>query len=162
MFLDKERGDLTKAIELTKLRISQAEGMIDTQQQKIAESDKAIALLEQSLSSSREGEESAKSQLSEQKMRVVTLETFIQNYALSHTRKLDVIKEGQKGLIESITTGLHAVTRDSTNHKDAVLLAIRDAFEDFRSSLLSLHTKLSVEQEDATKFTLKAQEVISR
>ncbi|KAJ5671974.1 hypothetical protein N7507_001101 [Penicillium longicatenatum] len=162
MLLDKERGDLTKAIELTKLRISQAEGLVDTQQQKIAESDKNIALLEQSLSSSREGEESAKSQLSEQKMRVVTLETFIQNYALSHTKKLDMMKEGQKGLIESITTGLNAVTRDFTNHKDAVLLAIRDAFEDFRTSIQSLNTKLSEEHEDATKFTLKAQEVIYR
>lgn len=162
MSLDKERSDLTKAIDETKIRISQAEGTIDMLQNKLAENDKAIALLEQSLSSSRKGEENAKSQLSEQKKRVVTLESYIQNFALSHTKKLDVMKEGQKNIIENITTGMNAVTRNSTSHKDAVLLAIKDAFEDCRSSVSSLNTKLSEEQINVAEFTLKAQEVISR
>ncbi|KAJ5993588.1 hypothetical protein N7451_009312 [Penicillium sp. IBT 35674x] len=162
MFLDKERSGLTKAIDETKIRISQAEGTIDTLQNKLAENDKAIALLEQSLSSSREGEENAKSQLSEQKKRVVTLESYIQNFALSHTKKLDVMKGSHKSIIENISTGLNAVTRDSTSHKDAVLLAIKDALEDYHSSVLSMNTKLSEEQINVAEFTSKAQEVISR
>jgi len=160
--LDKERSDLTKSIDQTKVRISQAEGMIDTLQNKIAENDKANALLEKSLFSTREGEENAKLQLSEQKKRVATLESYIQNFALSHTKKLDVMKESQNRLIESITTGLNAVTRDSTSHKDAVLLAIKNAFADCRSSILSLNTNLSGEQLNVAEFTRKAQEVISR
>lgn len=162
MILDNERSDLTKAIDETKIRISQAEETIDTLQNKLAENGKAIALLEQSLSSSREGEENAKSQLSEQKKRVVTLESYIQNFALSHTKKLDVMKEGQKSIIDNITTGLNAVTRNSASHKDAVLLAIKDAFEDCCSSMLSLNTKLSEEQINVEEFTRKVQEVISR
>ncbi|KAJ5785286.1 uncharacterized protein N7503_010498 [Penicillium pulvis] len=162
MCLDIERSDLTKAIDETKIRISQAEGTIDTLQNKLAENGKVIALLEQSLSSSREGEENAKSQLSEQKKRVVTLESYIQNFALSHTKKLDVMKEGQKSMIENITTSLNAVTRNSTSHKDAVLLAIRDAFEDCRSSMFSLNTKLSKEHINVEEFTRKGQEVITR
>ncbi|KAJ5525359.1 hypothetical protein N7494_012009 [Penicillium frequentans] len=162
MCLDNEKSDLTKAIDETKIRTSQAEGTIDMLQNKLAENDKAIALLEQSLSSSREGEENAKSQLSEQKKRVVTLESYIQNFALSHTKKLDVMKEGQKSIIENITTSLNAVTRNSTSHKDAVLLAIKDAFDDCRSSMLSLNTKLSEEQINVEEFTRKGQEVISR
>lgn len=162
MSLDKERSDLTKAIDKTKVHISQAEGTIDTLQIKLAENGKVIALLEQSLSNSQEGEESAKSQLSEQKKRVMTLESYIQGFALSHTKKLDVIEEGQKSLIQNITTGLNTVARDSTSYKDAVLLAIKNAFEDCRSSMLSLNTKFSEEHTNVTEFTRKAQEVLSR
>ncbi|KAJ6095914.1 hypothetical protein N7486_006660 [Penicillium sp. IBT 16267x] len=162
MFLDNERGNLTKAIDQTKIRVSQAEEMIDTQQNKIAESEKAIALLEQSLSSSRERESDAKSQLSEQKKRVVTLESYIQNHALSHTKNLDVMKEAQKSMIENIATCLNTLSGDSNSHKDVILLAIKDAFEDCRSSMLSLNKKLFEDQINVAEFTHEAQEVISR
>ena len=153
MLLDNERGNLTKAIDQTKIRISQAEEMIDTQQNKIAESEKAIALLEQSLSSSRKRESDAKSQLSEQTKRVVTLESYIRNHALSNAKNLDVMKEGQKSMIENIATYLNTLTGDSNSHKDVILLAIKDAFEDCRSSMLSLNTKLSEDQINVAEFT---------
>ncbi|KAJ5646940.1 hypothetical protein N7490_003312 [Penicillium lividum] len=162
LILAKEKDDLTRAIDQTKIRISQAEGMSTIQQNQISESEKTIAALEHALSSSRVAEESANSQLSEQKRRTVTLESYIQNYALAHRRQLDLMKEDQESLMVKVATGLVTVTRDSTSSKDAILLAIKDAFEDCRSSILSLSEKFSEEQGNVARFTVQAHNVVSR
>ncbi|KAJ5759484.1 hypothetical protein N7520_006640 [Penicillium odoratum] len=160
--LAKEKDDLTRAIDQTKIRISQAEGMIVTQQNQISESEKTIASLEHALSASRVAEESANSQLSEQKRRTVTLESYIQNYALAHKRQLDLMKKDQESLTVKFATGLMTVTRDSASSREAVLLAIKDAYEDCRSSILSMSERFSEEQENVAEFTVQAHDVVSR
>ncbi|KAJ5928320.1 hypothetical protein N7466_007276 [Penicillium verhagenii] len=160
--LEKEGSDLTTDICQTKVRISQAEEMIDSQQKRIFEDDKAIAVLEQALSGSRKGEENAKLQLSEQKKRVVMLEAYIQNFAMAHTKQIGLMKEGQEILIERFTKGLDAVTHDSSSVKDAVLLAIADAFGTCQSTIMSLTNKFSEEQINVEEFTREAHDVVSR
>ncbi|KAJ5915776.1 hypothetical protein N7454_010917 [Penicillium verhagenii] len=160
--LEKERSDLITDICQTKIRISQAEGMIDSQQKRINEDDKAIAVLEQALSGSRTEEGSAKSQLSEQKKRIMMLESYIQNFAMAHTKQIGLMTEGQQILIEKFTKGLDALTHGSSSVKDAVLLAIAHAFETCQSTILSLNNKFSEEQINVEEFTREAHDMVSR
>ncbi|KAJ6008480.1 hypothetical protein N7540_012456 [Penicillium herquei] len=160
--LAKEKSDLTEVVNQIKIRIAQAEGTIQVQQNNIHESEKHIMILEQYLQGSKKREEVAQKQLTDQKNRIASLESYIQNCASVQTRQLGLIKEGQQGLLEKLTTRITTMTDDSASAKDTLLLVIKSGFEDWHSSMQSLTEKSSAGQANVMKFTEKAQEIVSQ
>ncbi|KAJ5720440.1 uncharacterized protein N7483_008374 [Penicillium malachiteum] len=160
--LEKEKSDLTEVVNQIKMRIAQAEGTIEVQQNNRHESEKQIMMLEQYLHGSKKREEVAQKQLTDQKTRIATLESYIQNCASVQARQLGLIKEGQQGLLEKLTARITTMTDDSVNAKDTLLLAIKSGFEDWHSSMQSLAEKSSAEQANVARFTQKAQDIVSQ
>ncbi|KAJ5716147.1 hypothetical protein N7493_008058 [Penicillium malachiteum] len=160
--LGKEKSDLTEVVNQIKMRIAQAEGTIEVQRSKKHESEKQIMILEQDLQGSKKREEVVQKQLTDQKSRIATLESYIQNCASVQGKQLGLIKEGQKGLLEKLTARITTMTDNSVDAKETLLVAINGGFEEWHSSMQSLTEKSSAEQANVAKFTQKAQDIVSQ
>ncbi|KAJ5702233.1 hypothetical protein N7488_009781 [Penicillium malachiteum] len=160
--LGKEKSDLTEVVNQIKMRIAQAEGTIEVQRSNKHEREKQIMILEQNLQGSKKREELAQKQLTDQKSRIASLESYIQNYASVQAKQLGLIKEGQQGLLEKLTARIITMTDDSVDAKETLLKAIKSGFEEWHSSIQSLTEKSSAEQANVARFTQKAQDIVSQ
>ncbi|KAJ5290871.1 hypothetical protein N7478_000122 [Penicillium angulare] len=158
--LSKEKRNFTNIINDTKVRITQAEGAIEFQRNKNSNYEKTIALLEQGLQSSQDMEEATKSELFDQKRRTATLESYIQGHASAQSKQLIVIKENQDLLLGRIAAGITTITDGLNTANNNHALAVKDAFEECRSSVQVLAERSSEEQINTARFTQKAHEVV--
>ncbi|KAJ5688780.1 hypothetical protein N7462_003172 [Penicillium macrosclerotiorum] len=159
--LKRDRNELFQAIDDIKLRISRAEGTIEEQRGLISEKESRISLLQQTLETWQQKYKSTKNEVVSEKTRTATLESYIQNYALSNAKKLTSIKEDQEKLIRDLSAGLESTAENSNNSRDLIIIEIQKVFDNALASIQALGETLSSEKLEVQNFTAIAQDMIS-
>ncbi|KAJ5168563.1 uncharacterized protein N7482_004157 [Penicillium canariense] len=160
--LEKEKNDLLQATEDVNLQISRAEGRIDEQREKIAENEKCISLLQQTLTTTEDQKESTQAELIKERNRNTALESYIQNYALAQAKQIGLVREGQAKLLQEVTSGLGSIAKNATISKDSILSETRAMFDECRASIQTLSEECSYKKVEIEGFTADARDAASR
>lgn len=160
--LEKEKAELFQAIDDAKIRIARAEGMADEQRKEIADKEQRIALLQQALTVAQDQDECTKAGLISERSRNASLESYIQNYALTQAKQIGLIKDGQAKLMQELNTGLVSIATNATTFKDDIVLETKTIFDQCRASIATLSEKYSDEKLEVQEFTASTRDVISK
>jgi chromosome segregation ATPase len=160
--LGKEKSELFQAIDDAKLHIARAEGRADEQRKEIADKEQRIALLQQALTAAQDQDECTKAELISERNRNATLESYIQNHALTQAKQIVLIKDDQTKLIQDLKAGLESITTNATTSKDDILSGTKSIFDQCRTSIEILSEKCSDEKLEVQEFTACTRDVISQ
>ena len=160
--LEKERSDLFQAVDDAKLQIARAEETAEEQRKEIAEKEKTIALLQQSLTAAQDQDECTKAELISERNRSAALESYIQNYAIAQAKQIGLIRDNQVKLAQDLEKELSSVVFNMTTVKDDTLSETRAAFETCHASIQALTEKFSEKRLEVQEFKDSTQYVLSR
>ncbi|OKP13138.1 hypothetical protein PENSUB_1238 [Penicillium subrubescens] len=160
--LEKQKSELFQAIDDAKLQIARAEGRADEQRKEIAEKEQRIALLQQALTAAQDQDDCTKAELISERNRSSTLESYIQNYALTQAKQIGLIKEDQAKLMQDLNARLESIATNATTFKCDILSATKTVFDQCRTSIETLSEKYSEEKLSVQEFTGSTQDVISQ
>lgn len=160
--LEKEGSDLFQAVDDAKLQIARAEETAEEQRKEIAEKEKAIALLQQSLTAAQDQDECTKAELISERNRSAALESYIQNYAIAQAKQIGLIRDNQVKLAQELEKELSSVVFNMTTVKDDTLSETRAAFETCHASIQALTEKFSEKRLEVQEFKDSTQYVLSR
>ncbi|KAJ5825887.1 hypothetical protein N7474_003025 [Penicillium riverlandense] len=160
--LEKERDGIVEEINEIRADISQATNTIDGQREKLAESRRRIAVLEQDLQHSDASRLETKLQMSEERKRVLTLETFIQNHTRSQSRQLGVVRDDQGKILIKLGSVLELISETASASEKVIVASVLKTLDECVSSAKELRDACSAERTDAQLFTSTVQEVASR
>ncbi|KAJ5662142.1 uncharacterized protein N7477_009758 [Penicillium maclennaniae] len=160
--LDKEKSGLLHSIDGIRVQTARAEGIIDEQKLQLSESETRAAVLRQSLESAKDLRDLSQSELAKEKKRSATLELYVQNYARSQTRQLILIREDQRKLIESVSSGIQSLSAESNASKDALLSEVRTCADQLCTWVETLSDKCTAERMEVQDFTNTVHDAVSR
>lgn len=160
--LEKEKSDVFQAIDDAKLQIARAEDTTDEQRKEITEKEKSIALLQQSLTAAQDQDECTKAELISERNRSATLESYIQNYALTQAKQLSLVREDQAKLMQELKAGLDSITTNATNVRNDILSETKAIFDQCRTSIQALNEKCSEEKLEVQEFKDSTRDVLSQ
>ncbi|KAJ5380581.1 uncharacterized protein N7496_003009 [Penicillium cataractarum] len=160
--LEKEKNDLFQAVEDTKLQISRAEGAADEQRKELAEKEKRIALLQQALAAAEDQEECTKAELISERNRSTTLESYIQNHALTQAKQIGLIRDDQAKLMQDLHTGLDSISYNAATFKTDIPSEVKAALDQCHASIQTLSEKCSTENLQIQAFTASTRDVVSQ
>ncbi|KAJ5776209.1 uncharacterized protein N7511_001220 [Penicillium nucicola] len=160
--LQKEKADIQQALDEIKVQVNKSTDTIEGQRNKLHSSEEKIAMLSEALARSDRQDESMKLQLSHEKKRVVTLESYIKNESQSQARCLAIVKKSQSEIIERLDSASKLVATACVDSRDAVTSAIGPVLERCVSSVCELKEQCGIQRMDIEKFTGDVREAGSR
>lgn len=160
--LEKEKSELFQVIDDAKLQITRAEGTADGQRMEIAEKEQRISLLEQALTMAQDQEETTKAELINERKRGTTLESYIQNYALTQTKQIGLIRDDQAKLMQEFNAGLDAAATNTTTFKNDIMSELKTIFCQCRDAIQVLNEKYSEEKLEVQEFKDSTRDLISQ
>lgn len=160
--LEKEKSTLFQAIDDAKLQIARTEGATDELRKDISEREQRIALLQLALTTVQDQEEGIKAELISERNRSATLESYIQNHALTQAKQLGLIRDDQAKLMQDLNTGLTSIASNATTFRTDILSEVKAALDQCDSSVQTLSEKCSNEKLEIQEFTAGARDAVSQ
>ncbi|CEO60469.1 hypothetical protein PMG11_05096 [Penicillium brasilianum] len=160
--LEKEKSTLFQAIDDAKLQIAQAEGATDELRKENSEREQRIALLQLALTTAQDQEEGIKAELISERNRSATLESYIQNHALTQAKQLGLIRDDQAKLMQDLNTGLTSIASNAATFRTDILSEVKAALDQCGSSIQTLSEKCSNEKLEIQGFTAGTRDAVSQ
>ncbi|OQD81000.1 hypothetical protein PENANT_c030G08771 [Penicillium antarcticum] len=160
--LQKEKAEIQLALDEIRLQVAKGTDIIEAQRNKLSSFEAKIAMLREALAKSDKQEESMRLQLSHEKERVVTLESYIQNESQSQARCLTIVRKGQSEMIGKLESACKMLATVCSDSQDAVALTIVPVLEQCVSSVQELKERCGVQTMNVEELTCGAHEATTR
>ncbi|CAI7644997.1 unnamed protein product [Penicillium glandicola] len=160
--LDREKNEIQYSLNEIKLKVSDSAETIRDQRERLTISEGAIANLREALDHSEKRGDLIKTQLFNEKKRIATLESYIQNESQSQSRYLALVRNDQRKMVKKFDSVCELFTTSCSKSQDNILSKLSPALEHCLASVQGLKEQCSAETVNVQDFTRSIHEATSR
>ncbi|KAI1834606.1 hypothetical protein DTO006G1_260 [Penicillium roqueforti] len=160
--LSREKSEIQHSLDDIRLRVSNSAETIQHQCERLSISEGTVASLREALDHSEKRGDLVKTQLSNEKKRIATLEAYIQNESQSQLRNLILVRNDQRKMAEKLDSAYDLFTTSCFKSQDNILSKLSPVLEHCLASVQGLKEQCSAETLNVQEFTISVQETTSR
>lgn len=160
--LNREKEEIQASLSDLRMQLSKNVATIEVQRERLAASDATIAGLKEALEHAEERSDLIKAQLTSERKRIVTLETYIQNESQSQARCLGVVRKEQTNMTEKLDNLSSQFSKACLETQDAIVSILGPEIERCVNLSEDLKTQYCTEAMDVKRLTTTVQDAGSR
>ncbi|KAJ5796405.1 uncharacterized protein N7518_004945 [Penicillium psychrosexuale] len=160
--LDREKNEIQHSLDDIRLKVSNSAETIQHQSERLSISEGTVASLREALDHSEKRGDLVKTQLSNEKKRIATLEAYIQSESQSQLRNLVLVRNDQRKMAEKLDSAYELFTTSCFKSQDNILSKLSPVLEHCLDSVQGLKEQCSAETLNVQEFTNSVHEATSR
>lgn len=151
--IEREKSDIRRSLDEIRLQVSNDADKIRSQRDNLSSSEGTIASLKEALDHSEKRGELIRDQLFNEKKRIVTLETYIQNESQSQARYLVLVKNDQRRMAEKIDSACELFSTSGSKTQENILSKLSPTLEHCVASVDKIKDRFFTETMKVQDFT---------
>jgi hypothetical protein len=160
--LGREKDEIQYSLDKIRVQLVHDAERLEGQGNKLSNSEQTVARLREALNHSKEREDLIKTQLSSEKKRITTLETYIQNESQGQVRYLALVRNDQRNMAEKLNSACELFATSCVKSQDNILSKLGPALENCIVSVERLKEQCSTESINGQTLTSSVEEATTR